>query len=331
MKICINTEKTKENIRIINNGNGTKNNQDMDQIYEIKNGGYSRTRQKNFSHKKTPATHIKKNQGQANRSPVCKKCSYQHEDKKCPAYGKKCTNCGKYNHFATMCKSKVRNNKNVNFIQNNENIESNSENFVFIGTIEKTINAINDEESWVAPMLVNNQTINFKLDSGAVANVIPVSYLDKINQKINIKKTGRPNLKSYTLHPLPIIGTCYLKCSYKNINKNLLFYVVNLNSVPILGLKACLEFNLIKRVDSIDVNVNENNENKNSNFIESLLNKYKFLFEGIGCLKKPYQIKLKDNAKPVIHATRKVPFALIEQFKLTLNELEKQNIIKKNK
>ena len=34
----------------------------------------------------------------------CQRCGYTHEKKKCPAFGKKCRNCSKLNHFAKMCK-----------------------------------------------------------------------------------------------------------------------------------------------------------------------------------------------------------------------------------
>uniref|UniRef100_H3A369 CCHC-type domain-containing protein n=1 Tax=Latimeria chalumnae TaxID=7897 RepID=H3A369_LATCH len=36
----------------------------------------------------------------------CGKCGNVHEYRNCPAFGKKCKFCGKYNHFARQCKSK---------------------------------------------------------------------------------------------------------------------------------------------------------------------------------------------------------------------------------
>lgn len=37
----------------------------------------------------------------------CSRCGYQHEFKKCPAYGQMCKACNKRNHFAKMCKTQV--------------------------------------------------------------------------------------------------------------------------------------------------------------------------------------------------------------------------------
>ena len=42
---------------------------------------------------------------------------------------------------------------------------------------------------------------------------------------------------------------------------------------------------------------------------KQLLNEYKDVFEGLGCLPGDCNIQLQDNGKPVIHPPRKIPFA----------------------
>lgn len=64
---------------------------------------------------------------ESTRKP-CHRCNKFHPINQCPAWGKKCSNCGKMNHFAQVCK-----NQSVNFIQNqNETFEVES---MFIGNI----------------------------------------------------------------------------------------------------------------------------------------------------------------------------------------------------
>lgn len=43
-----------------------------------------------------------------NGKKVCKYCNYSHQfgTKFCPAYGKKCNECSKSNHFSSVCKLK---------------------------------------------------------------------------------------------------------------------------------------------------------------------------------------------------------------------------------
>ena len=36
----------------------------------------------------------------------CHNCGFQHQRGRYPAYGKRCINCSKYNHFAKQCRSK---------------------------------------------------------------------------------------------------------------------------------------------------------------------------------------------------------------------------------
>jgi hypothetical protein len=38
----------------------------------------------------------------------CSKCGIKHDQNKCPAEGKTCAKCKKLNHFARMCKSKLK-------------------------------------------------------------------------------------------------------------------------------------------------------------------------------------------------------------------------------
>ncbi len=48
----------------------------------------------------------------------CKYCGKEHFQGRCPAYNRQCGKCGKYNHFASVCMSKPR--QNVRQIDKNE-------------------------------------------------------------------------------------------------------------------------------------------------------------------------------------------------------------------
>ena len=61
---------------------------------------------------------------------------------------------------------------------------------------------------------------------------------------------------------------------------------------------------------------------------EQIIKKYPQVFsEGVGRLESEYHIRLNDQMGPVQHAPRRVPVALREQLKETLEELVQQNII----
>ncbi|GBM60855.1 hypothetical protein AVEN_145165-1, partial [Araneus ventricosus] len=99
------------------------------------------------------------------------------------------------------------------------------------------------------------------------------------------------------------------------------FYVVNVKSKPILGLKGCLELKLIERIDAIECSKISKNEQ---------IKQYKDVFTGTGEFPDElYHITLKDNAIPVIHPPRRVPQALQPKLKETLDKLEKEKIVSK--
>ncbi|KAF2888930.1 hypothetical protein ILUMI_17243, partial [Ignelater luminosus] len=118
---------------------------------------------------------------------------------------------------------------------------------------------------------------------------------------------------------LEVIGQCMVACKKTNKKYNIDFYIVQSDTSAILGLNSCLTMNVIKKVDSVSTNAN----------CKDLVKIYKDVFVGIGCLSKPYRIKLKNDAKPVAHPTRRVPLALMPQLKNCLDQLVKQNVIEK--
>ena len=60
----------------------------------------------------------------------------------------------------------------------------------------------------------------------------------------------------------------------------------------ILGLKACLELNLISRLYSLNLN-------SKTATSEEILDNYSDIFEGLGCLPTEYKIRLDKNAKHI--------------------------------
>ena len=129
----------------------------------------------------------------------------------------------------------------------------------------------------------------------------------------NVKLTG------YGGQKLKVEGKCDITCKHKGKSEKLSFYVVNTPSPPVLGLKACMDMNLIKVIMSVS----------SEDRTKSILGEYSQIFKGLGCLKEPYHIKIDPSVSPVIHPPRKVPTALREKLKTTLDEMEQNGVIRK--
>ncbi|KAJ8926262.1 hypothetical protein NQ314_021383 [Rhamnusium bicolor] len=83
----------------------------------------------------------------------------------------------------------------------------------YMSLVEKAVDAIS-EESWVSALKINGHHIKFKLDTGAMANIIPVSVLESINYEVNNITPTDEKLYSYTRDRLPMT-------IYKEIPKNI--------------------------------------------------------------------------------------------------------------
>ena len=111
-----------------------------------------------------------------------------------------------------------------------------------------------------------------------------------------LKETNKV-LSSHGNHRVVPVCKVSLSCTVKERTPSLDFYVVDLESVPILGLEARTRFNQVKKIDSLTSR-------------EAILCAYKDVFEGLGCMLQEYHIEIQQDATPIVHPTRKVPFSL---------------------
>jgi hypothetical protein len=114
----------------------------------------------------------------------CTSCGTKHRVREYPAFQKECSACGRLNHFAKMCRITKYNNQKFS---NLKYVNSKGEHK------RKNVQAINFEESdsenenlrvglikcntrnkqWRQVILIENQLVNFKLDSGSDTNIMP--------------------------------------------------------------------------------------------------------------------------------------------------------------
>ena len=256
----------------------------------------------NFS-KKSPHASNKGNK-------TCYRCAQTHEYGACPAHGKTCTKCGKINHFAKACKgaqSSPYRQKNVhNVTETPEDMEE-----FFVDVIDG--DSGNDE--WKLQLHTHGIKVNYKLDTGAQANLLPEKLFQQMKPQpklhaAKVKATG------YSGVDIPITGKCMVKVQHKSKNYFIAFLVTPGNHQPLLGLQACEKMNLIKRVLNITKTPLE---------VEDFAD----VFTGLGCLPGTHHITTSEDAIPVQHACRKVPFPLQGKLKEELDKMEQMQVITK--
>lgn len=177
---------------------------------------------------------------------------------------------------------------------------------------------------------VNKHKIKFKIDTGSQVNIIPLQQYKRLNIKGPLMKT-QSQLSAYSGDTLQVVGTVILDCSHGNVSIKPLFYIVQTDNPPLLGLKSSVELGLIKLVYTVAPDQSGPIPSGYNTLMTSsdITSEFKDVFYGIGLFPGECDIHLKPDAVPVVYPPRKVPVALREPLKAELQRMEDCEIITK--
>lgn len=253
----------------------------------------------------------------------CFNCGYAftfgHRNE-CKAKDINCSLCGKkgqFNKFGrsrgkktnvkTEQQSKQSEVKLISWEQGNKEINDNNIKVNNCGNFFR-INSNNgtNNKKWMKKYRVNGKIIEFKLDTGADVNCIPIDLIEKngknnvnINNGINEMKfeNGLNNFPvyDYNRNRIKIFGKVNLNYDISdNSEQSAQFFVVDNEFEPIIGLDTCIAFGLIKR---LDVNLLSKLPSSKDEFVKQ----FHDIFNGLGKFPGPCSIQLHDDAVPALH------------------------------
>lgn len=179
----------------------------------------------------------------------CNYCGYTHESRRCPAYGKKCGKCFRFNHFASKCMSRTistlyttdnnySTDDSANSISDNAQVENKEVETYTLGNIY-----INDSnvKDWINTYFISecNKKLDFKLDCGADCNVIPYHVFERLQLNEPLLKPSNCKVHNYDGTELLVKGICVLTILHNNQKVELDFVIINSQlSKPLLGMKT---------------------------------------------------------------------------------------------
>lgn len=248
---------------------------------------------------------------------LCDNCGLLHDKGKCPAYNRYCSRCNKRGHYRKVCRA-----KSVHEIDD-DNIVNVIESSDVIWTIwDSKVDAID----WTELLCVAGVNINFKVDTGSQVNILNYSDYEKLNLRDTELSVTKRMLTSYSGHRINTRGQIVLRCLYRKCVVDLLFYVLESQySCSILGLQAARDLQLVTTNTAEDINLVNTGHNDCS--VQDILNKYKYVFSGIGKVKHTYKITLRSDAVPHISAARMLPHALKDRVKIKLDQMVTDKVI----
>ena len=230
-------------------------------------------------------------QSTQSNSNTCRQCGsiWPHRTKPCPAKGQSCNKCGKPNHFAKMCRTKVI--KQTRSIQRSvqEGVkqvscelpaaepESSSD--------DEYLYALNHRSSIPQVTVhINEISVDMIVDTGASIDILDEDTYTRVNHNNTFTlQLSTKRLFAYgSIAQLNILGCFTTNITVKASEKAVTFYVLKGNHGSLLSYTTARDLGIL------DIQINQV---KDVTTHDRLCTQYPSLFTGIGQL-KGVQVKL---------------------------------------
>lgn len=299
---------------------------------------------KNKSHRKTNPGN--KNNTNANKEKIqkCFRCGKtNHLSLKCRFIDAKCHKCGNVGHIAPACKTKkvniygnsnskssyTQNTKNHNYVDELEDLSENLDRLFHIRSETVSENKLKDLNRPKTQLLINNENFTFEIDTGSPISAISRELYQNNKKTFSVLQPTNKVFASFHGDLMVPIGVVEVNVTFREINKNLQLYILGGNNLPIIGLQWLKALKIMEHTnEGILLKIN-NITSSGSNITNSFFQEFESLFsEGIGKYKQgTFKLKLKEEAKPIFHKPRPVPYALKDKVSLELDRLVSEGII----
>lgn len=208
----------------------------------------------------------------------CRNCGGKHKPRSCPAYGTKCSSCGKLNHWAKVCRSSASETREQRHQQNQQRTPTRRPSGGSGGKFHKNVHELEAglEDSFetmtfnqiqISSMMSQRDeayaklsiqltsrrgthSLLLKADTGAQGNTLPLRLFremfpdqvgrDGLPSKTAVLATRGIRLTAYNGTDIPCHGMVSLKCKYLDSQwEDTSFYIVDVPGPAILGLTSC--------------------------------------------------------------------------------------------
>ena len=234
---------------------------------------------------------------------ICGRCGKgPHGRDKCPARELTCHRCQKKGHYQSQCRTKLT--ASQHSVSSETCIDAS-----FLDVL-----TANQKVSWTAKPFLNNQIIDFKLDTGAEVTAVSHEVFARL-KNVTLQKATRV-LLGPARQKLDVLGQFEGHFKHKGEACQQTVFVVKGLKTNLLGLPTIIALKMVSRVNEI------------SDYNLDIPKKFPKVFQGLGTMGEPYSIKLKPDAQPrAIYAPRNVPLPLRGKVQEELSRMQSLGVI----
>ena len=185
----------------------------------------------------------------------------------------------------------------VRYVSNED--EERDGNEMFVGMVKNTDDRATCNK-WTQKLRVDKSNIDFKLDTGSDVNIISEQAYLRMSPIPKLERS-QAVLMSYSRNEIPSIGVCQVSIRYKKRLISTSMEVVSDGHRPALqGGPDCDRLGIVRRVNALQ------SRSTNEQYKAYIKKTYPQLFQDNGSLPGEHTIVLKEGAKSVVHAPRRV-------------------------
>ncbi|XP_011664712.2 uncharacterized protein K02A2.6-like [Strongylocentrotus purpuratus] len=263
----------------------------------------------------------KRSTGKAAKSQ-CKYCGREHprDKNKCPAYGQTCKACGKQNHFANVCMLSKR----MHQVNDPADSDSSTE---YIDNVTITINTVKPRDEVYARMMINEKAVDFQVDSGASANILPLRHLEGADY---VLKPSKKKLMMWNEITMAIEGVSRVKMLNPKTKQkySVEFIVVDKDFTPLLGSTVSQHLKLITVNNENFIRVHAASSQKDKACKPE--ERYAEVFDGeLGEMPGEVNLQVDKEVQPTILPPRRLPHAIKQKVKAELDRMVDREVIAK--
>ncbi|KAI8506116.1 hypothetical protein Bbelb_164690 [Branchiostoma belcheri] len=331
---CKTNETTSRQIKVIENGE-TVNYTSNGETVNYTSKGTTHRGPPSFGGKKTFPRSPRGLGPGASRKPkaagscfACGRSDHFAKDDRCPARGRKCSNCGMLNHFRAVCRGKrgqevKKSGSTCNSVEGETDPGTDHYVFSMDGQAQKRTGTIDVEIGGVG-------VAGILIDSGATCNIISKGTWESLKgQRVEVRdqRKGGRNLYAYGSNkPLPTLGTfkAEVVCLSNAAATEAEVVVMDGPGRNLLSKETAEKLGVL-RVGPVQTGqVNNLQEGLTAEERE----KYKDAFTGVGLLKeREVTLHIDETVRPIAQPLRRVPYGLRDKVDKKLDELLEMDII----